>query len=74
MENGFVNFKNRNWGFRGDKGTWAKFDGKNLTVCRAAKGVISSSYTDELREFCSQYGIDFDDVRCGEKVTVEINQ
>ena len=69
---GFVNFKNRNFGFKGDRGTWAKFDGKKLTVCIAKSGTISSDYTDELKSFCEEYEIDWDAMSCGDKIEKDI--
>ena len=68
---GFITFKSRDFGFAGDKGTWARFDDgtRQLTINRAAKGGMSSAYTDEMREFAAQYGVDFDDMKTGERRT-----
>lgn len=68
----YVKFENKNWGYAGDKGTWAAFSGKTLKVKRAAKGIISSALEAEMQEFCSQYGIDFSAVKCGQTVSADI--
>lgn len=68
----YVSFASRNWSFRGDKGTWAAFDGDTLKVKRARHGIISSAYEVELREFCAKHGIDFASVRCGEMATIAV--
>lgn len=69
----YVNFKNKNWNYAGDKGTWARTEGKTVTIKKAARGLISDAYTSELREYCAQYGIDFDSIRCGDTLTITIN-
>lgn len=69
---GFVAFENRDFGYRGDKGTWAKMDGKKITVCKAANGTISRAYETEISDFCEKFGIDFSAMRSGTRVTVEI--
>lgn len=66
----YINMENRNWGYAGDKGTWARRnDDGTITVKLAAKGTVSRAYCEELREFCAQYGQDFDAIRCGESIT-----
>lgn len=77
MKTGYVNFKNRDFGYKGDKGTWAMIDGSNvdgytLTVKKADKGIISSAYASEISEYAEQNGIDFAALKCGEKATVKI--
>lgn len=69
---GFVNFKNRNMGFKGDRGSWAKLTKDKVVVCRSKNGIVSDAYDDELREFCSNYGIEWDTIRCGDKIEKEI--
>ena len=73
----YVNFKNRNRGYRGDSGTYAAIDTdengkKTLTVCRAMKGIISSGYTQEIEAYAAEHGIDFSTIRPGDKVTIKI--
>lgn len=66
----YINMASRNWNWNGDKGTWVRRNDDNtVTVKKAARGLISDAYTAELREFCAQYGQDFDAIRCGESVT-----
>jgi len=77
-KSGFVNLKNRNWSYAGDKGTYAKVDTDKdgnqikLTVKRANKGIISSAYETEMREFCEPYGINFADLSCGMTASIEL--
>ena len=61
----------RNWSYRGDKGTWAKYDEdtNTLTVKRAQGGIISSAYENEMEALCGLFGIDWHSVRCGETAT-----
>lgn len=70
----FVIFKNRDFGRRGDKGTWARFDSTTatLTINKAAHGLISDAFTQELRDFCDSYGINFDAMPCGTRESVVI--
>lgn len=66
----YINMESRNWNYAGDKGTWARRnDDGTITVKLAAKGTVSRAYCEELREFCAQYGQDFDSIRCGESIT-----
>jgi hypothetical protein len=72
---GYVSFQNRNWSYKGDKGTFAKVlrnkDGEitSITVKVAAKGTISSEYAAELSEFCDQIDLDFASISCGKSKT-----
>jgi len=66
----FVKFDNRNWGYAGDRGTWVKEDNNKVIINKAAKGTISSAYAEELRAYCAAVGVDFDGMRCGDRVTV----
>ena len=66
---GYVNFNNKDWGFAGDKKTWAKLENGKATVKRASKGIISSAFDSEMESFCSDYGIDWASVGCGQTVT-----
>lgn len=72
----YVNFKSKNWSYKGDKGSWASIDVVNdqkvVTVKRAHKGTISSAYEQELSEFCTQHGIDWRKVGCGDTVSVVV--
>lgn len=69
---GFIEFQNRNKGFKGDRDTWARISGNQLTIFRAKRGLMSGNYYNEMCLFCSEYGIDFDSIDCGEKRTIEI--
>jgi hypothetical protein len=77
-EAGFVKFQSKNWGFKGDKGTFAKVTRNDddqiiaITIKVAAKGMISSEYTKEISVFCDKLGIDFSSIPCGQSKTVEI--
>lgn len=74
---GFVAFANRSYGYRGDKETWARVSLSDtgeiikLTVRRASKGMISDGYETEIREFCSEFGIDWDSVGCGDSQSID---
>jgi hypothetical protein len=74
MKDGYVNFKNRNWSFAGDKGTWAKIEGDELTVCRARRGTVSSDYNAEIDAFCESFGLDWSRVSCGQVKTIKIER
>ena len=67
----YVKFDNKKWNYAGDKATWVRTDGRKFQVKKAAKGIISREYTDELREYCQKIGVDFDSIRCGDMITVE---
>ena len=71
----FVRFEKKNWSYRGDKGTWVGIDTKKetLTAKKAESGIISSEYAEELQKYLENYGVSFEDLRCGEKVTVALN-
>lgn len=69
---GFVVFENRDFGYRGDKGTWAKVHGGKVLVCKASSGMISRAYEAEIADFCEKLGIDFSAIRCGDRATAEI--
>lgn len=72
-DSGFIHFGTRDWSYNGDKGTWARLNADNtITVKRAARGIISSKYTKELRAFCEAHGQDFDAIRSGESVTFPV--
>lgn len=67
----YLDFKNRNWNYAGDKKTWVKDNGDGtITVKRAAKGTISEPYLEELKTFCTQYGYDFSQLKSGESITL----
>ena len=69
----YVNFKSKNWSYVGDRGTFARDNGNNtITIKKAARGIISSAYIDELRTYCASLGVDFDEIRCGQSVTVSL--
>ena len=66
----FIKFSSRNWGYAGDKQTWAKHNDDNtITVKKGSRSIISSEYTEELRAICAKYGQDFDAIRFGESLT-----
>lgn len=68
-EQGFVVFAARNWGYRGDRGTWARVEADgSITVQRAQRGIVSSGYTAELEKFCAAYGQDFLALRSGDRI------
>lgn len=71
---GFVQFHSREFGWRGDKGTWARYDAssRQLTICRAAQGLMSEAYEAEMRKFAAAYGIDFAAMSCGTRQTVTL--
>ena len=73
-EAGFVIFKSRNWGYRGDRGTWVKIENTKVTVKYAAKGTVSSAYTEEIDLLLDGLGADFHlcEVSCGEDKSFEI--
>lgn len=68
-EQGFIIFAARNWGYRGDRSTWARVekDG-SITVQRAQRGIISSGYTAELEKFCTAFGQDFLALGSGDRI------
>lgn len=55
-EKGFVVFQHRNWNYNGDKNTWARVDGDNLTV-NIGKGYMSSEYIEEMETFLAPYNL-----------------
>lgn len=69
---GFVRFSHRTSSWKGDRYTWARYNAetRELTVYLANSGRISPEYRAEFEAFCRDYGIDFDAMRCGDKVTV----
>lgn len=69
---GFIEFQNRDQNFKGDRDTWARISGNQLTVYMAKRGLISGAFYNELCFFCYEYGMDFESFRCGEKRTIEI--
>lgn len=71
---GFVSFNSRSSAYKGDRYTWARYNAetRELTVNIAQSGLISREYLDELGVFCAGYGIDFDDMRPGDRVTVTL--
>lgn len=71
---GFVQFRARDFGRRGDKGTWARYDNssRRLTICRAAQGLMSDAYETEMRNFAAAYGIDFAAMPCGVRQTITL--
>jgi hypothetical protein len=70
--NGFVEFKNRNWNFSGDKSTWVrKNSDDSYTLQRASKGIMTEEFITELSEFCTLFGVDFHDVKSGDRIVLE---
>lgn len=74
LVDGFVEFPGRDWDLRGDKSTWARYDAKTrkLTV-NQGRGPMSDAYTQELGAFCEQFGVDFWNMKSGERVTVTLD-
>lgn len=74
LTDGFINFSSRDLGYRGDKGTWVRFNTatRRLTVQYAAKGTLSAAYRDELCDFLKPFGVDFCKLRPGERLDVTI--
>lgn len=73
----YINFEKRNWGYKGDKGTWAatKIDeegNKILIINKAKNGITSSGYLEEISFFAAKYGIDFNLMSCGERIEKQI--
>lgn len=68
-EQGFIIFAARDWGYRGDRGTWARVekDG-SITVQRAQRGIVSTPYTAELEKFCAAFGQDFLALGSGDRI------
>lgn len=58
---GFVEFEHRQWDWKGDRNTWARYDAntRKLTAQLAGKGNISPTFEAEFRAFCESYGITF---------------
>lgn len=71
---GFVRFLRRDSSFRGDRGTWARYDAetRTLTINLTRGGVLSSGYRDEFAAFCETYGVDFNALSHGVPVTVTL--
>lgn len=68
-EQGFIIFAARNWGYRGDRGTWARVEADgSITVQRAQRGIVSAPYTAELEKFCAAYGKDFGAMHSGQRI------
>ena len=55
-EKGFVIFRQRSWNYAGDRNTWARVDGNKLTV-NVGRGIISSGYMEELKNFLTPYNL-----------------
>ena len=67
----FINITGKDWGFRGDKGTWVRQeDDGSITIQRAAKGTMSRTYTEEMQKFCASHGVDFDSIHPGDRITI----
>jgi len=76
LKAGFVNFQSKNWGFAGDKGTWARVDKKDnriiIIINKAMRGMISEAYTNEISDFCENFDVNFNDISSGQKITITI--
>lgn len=66
---GFIIFNNRDFSYRGDRGTWARLNGQNLTINWAAHGILSNAFGVEFDNFLSQFNIS---LRPGQRVTVAL--
>lgn len=71
---GFVRFNSRSASYKGDRYTWARYnaDTRELTLNLSQSGGLSDAYKDELAAFCAVYGIDWDAMRRGDRVTVTL--
>lgn len=69
---GFVVFESRWWRRGADRNTWARYDAetRELTVQKTSRGIITDDYRAEIGDFCAEYGIDFETMRHGDRVTV----
>ena len=68
-DEGFILFNSRNFSYRGDRGTWARLDGHNLTINWAAHGILSDAFGVEFDNFLSRLNIS---LRPGQRVTVSL--
>lgn len=76
----FTKIEGRKRGYRGDRESWVKIDtdtetgAQTITVQRANRGKLSYSYEAGLQSYCETIGIDFSNVRPGERksVTIEV--
>ena len=76
ISNGFIKFGKKNWSYKGDKGTWARFNEETneITINLAGRGIISSEYMNELTDFATAIGAkdEFDKMVSGDRITVKI--
>lgn len=70
-----IQFKSRDRRNRGDCGTYVRHneDG-SFTVKRAKKGALTPAYTQEISEFCADFGVDFNAIGRGEAITFHDNR
>lgn len=63
----YVKFKSRDFNrFKGDKFTWAKENDDGTISVKKGNGTMSDAYYKEIKDYCSQFGVDFDkDIRLG---------
>lgn len=69
-KSGYLESDDRDFIYNGDRYTWVKVEGEKMTIKRAAKGIISTEYTNYITNFCKLYGVDFDAIAPGETVTI----
>lgn len=68
-DKGFVEFAARNWRCKGDRGTWARVEEDGtITVQRAANGMMSWAFIEEMETFCAAYGQDFSAMGSGDRI------
>lgn len=66
----FVEFPGRQFGFRGDRGTWVRAEADGTYTLFIGSGTISGSYITDLDAFLAQFGKEFADFSCGVKHTL----
>lgn len=66
----YVKFKNRSFGFKGDRGTYVAIHEDQVTIVKAKNGMLSQGYWDELCDFCSSLGVSFKTLPCGGELVI----
>lgn len=68
---GFLEIPDKKWKFGGDKYTWARLEGKTVTLNKPARGELSEKFGASIRLFCQRIGLDWDKLEAG-RVSVEL--
>lgn len=77
-KDGYVQFENRKWDYKADKGSWARYefdkDGNKVAVkVKVARhGLLSREYEAELEQFCNDHGIDWSGIKGGRDARVNL--